>query len=274
MIGIHLQNVTVVKGDRTVVEDITADISPNSVTAIVGPNGAGKTSLLDAILGFSEWQGSIRFFNKTGEEKAKPRFGYVPQRFTLDRELPLTPVEFLAASRQRRPLWFGVKKKAREESMVYLTEVGAERVANNRMGSLSGGELQRVLLASALMRVPDILILDEPNAGVDAAGEELFCEVLEKARKKSGFTQVMVSHNLASVVAHAEKTILINRRLIAEGPPDMVLSAEALQAAYGVHVGIHLGSRNACAHCRLMEHRLPRPSGESKKTCSCGHVHK
>ena len=271
MIGICLDHVTVVKSGRTIVEDITAEIPAEGVTAIVGPNGAGKTSLLDAILGFVDFSGRIRFFDKAGNDKKNPRFGYVPQRFALDRGLPLTSIEFLAASLQRRPLWFGVKKKVREKAMAHLTSVGAERVANSRMGSLSGGELQRVLLASALMRTPNILILDEPNAGVDAAGEELFCEVLEHARVETGFTQIMVSHDLASVVAHAEKALLINRRLISEGSPDMILSAEALQAAYGVHLGVHLGSRKACAHCKLMDDMIT-PVQTKAKACSCGHV--
>ena len=114
--------------------------------------------------------------------------------------------------------------------------VEALHLAHRQLGQLSGGELQRVMLAQALLQAPEIVVLDEPSAGVDFQGEKICCGLLEKIRKEKHFTQIMISHDLATVAAHAAHVICINHRLIAAGHPAEVLTSENLQAAFGKHI--------------------------------------
>jgi zinc transport system ATP-binding protein len=228
------EEVTVAGGrGYPILDRVNASVPRGSWTTIVGPNGAGKTTLILALLGMTPYSGNIRLAN----ENAKPRIGYVPQRFAFDRGMPLTVMEFMLMGRQRLPFWFGCrggKHQARE----LLAAVRADRLESSRLGALSGGELQRVLLALALQEEPDLLVLDEPTAGVDYQGEQIFCELLDNLRRERGFTQLMVSHDLAAVTHHATHVICLNRRVIAEGPPRKVLTGETLTSTFGLHMGL------------------------------------
>jgi len=126
----------------------------------------------------------------------------------------------------------------RQRAQSYLKAVKADRLIDYQLGVLSGGELQRVLLALALMQEPEILILDEPAAGVDFHGEIIFCEILESLRRERRFTQLMVSHDLSTVTHHAGHVICLNRKVAAEGPPQEVLNHENLTAVFGLHMGL------------------------------------
>lgn len=209
--------------------------------ALVGPNGAGKTTLLLALLGDLPYRGTIRRTAIAGGRPA--RIGYVPQRLQFDRGLPMTVREFLAMGPQRRPLWLGTRRRVREAGRELLAAVGGEALEMRALGVLSGGELQRVLLALALQQDPDILVLDEPAAGVDVQGGYLLCELLERLRRERGFTQLMVSHDLPTVTHHATHVILLNRCVAAEGAPRTVLTEANLAAVFGMHMG--LVARNA-----------------------------
>jgi zinc transport system ATP-binding protein len=218
----------------SILEDVTAQVPVGSATAIIGPNGAGKTTLLKALLGEIPFSGRILF----GPDPAKPRIGYVPQRLEYDRGLPLTVTEFMAMGMQRLPLWFGVKQVWKEQASALLEKVKAGHLTQRPAGSLSAGELQRVLLALALQRQPEILVLDELDAGVDIQAEHLMCELLESLRQEQGLTQVMVSHDLPVVTAHATHVICLNRRVLGEGPPKEILVPRLLEATFGVHKGL------------------------------------
>ena len=238
-VAIRIRNLNVKIGAVSILEDVSAEVPRGMCTAIVGPNGAGKTTLTRAILNDIPYRGEIEFGEADGTfSEKKPRFGYVPQKLLFDRDMPLTVTEFLAGTLARRPVFFGISKKFRDLCLDYLTEVECGHLAARSLGALSGGELQRVLLAQALMQKPEILILDEPAAGVDFKGEQLCCELLEKFRRKLGFTQLMISHDLSMVAAHAEHVICINRRVYAEGVPSEVLTSDALSATFGLHMGM------------------------------------
>lgn len=216
----------------SILEDVCAVVPRGGCTAVVGPNGAGKTTLLSALLGEVPYRGRIQV------DGGRARIGYVPQRLMFDREMPLTVIEFLVMGTQRLPLWFGVRRRRRSQALELLGAVKAAHLAERRLGALSGGELQRVLLALALQQDPDLLLLDEPAAGVDLQGGQVFCEVLENLRRERGFTQLMVSHDLGTVTHHATHVIGLNRRVVAQGPPREVLTSQNLLAVFGPHMGL------------------------------------
>ena len=126
--------------------------------------------------------------------------------------------------------------------MELLSCVRSESLAKKKLGVLSGGEIQRVLLAMALQQQPEIIILDEPTSGVDPGGGILFCELLEELRLQHGFTQLMVNHDLVTVTHHADHVICLNRRVVAQGSPRDVLVPETLSAIFGLHMGL-IGSQ-------------------------------
>jgi zinc transport system ATP-binding protein len=232
--AVRFEEVTVDRGGISIVDRVTATVPKGSCTAIIGPNGAGKTTLLLALLGEISYQGRIHI----SSNGRAPRIGYVPQRLTFDRGMPLTVSEFLAMGFQKKPLWFGIGADLQRLSIDVLALVKAEHLAGRQIGALSGGELQRVLLALALRQEPDLLVLDEPSAGVDFQGELIFCELLDSLRHSKGFTQLMVSHDLATVTHHATHVICLNHKVAAEGPPRQTLTSENLTAIFGMHMGL------------------------------------
>lgn len=235
-IAVAFDNVTVAMGGNLILDRVTASVPKGSCTAVVGPNGAGKTTLLLALLGELPCKGNIRI--APGAKGSPPRIGYVPQRLDFDRGMPITVLEFMAMGQQRAPFWFGVRSRYRRRVRRLLASVKADYVLHRKLGALSSGEMKRVLLALALEREPDLLVLDEPAAGVDFQGEYVFCELLESLRRERGFTLLMVSHDLATVTHHASHVICLNHRVAAEGRPREVLTNDTLTAIFGMHKGL------------------------------------
>lgn len=233
--SVFFENVTVQLGGVSILDRVTASVPRGGCTAIVGPNGAGKTTLLLSLLGECPYKGYITVTTKHSRQS---RIGYVPQRLSFDRAIPMTVMEFMVLGIQKKPLWFGVRKDLEKKSMYRLNSVRADHLAKRKLGALSGGEMQRVLLALALAQDPDLLVLDEPAAGVDIQGEHVFCELLDDLRRKDGFTQLMVSHDLATVTHHATHVICLNHTVAAEGPPHEALTGETLTAIFGMHMGL------------------------------------
>lgn len=251
--AVKLENISVKYGSVHILDEVSFHIPRGVCTTIVGPNGAGKTTLVKALLGDVDHTGKILFRQEKSDifSEKRPVTGYVPQRLHFDHLLPLTVMEFLACSFCLRPVFLGVSRSFRKMAEEYLHEVDCIRVKDRKLGALSGGELQRVLLALALMRKPEILILDEPAAGVDFKGEKLCCELLETFRKKQNFTQIMVSHDLSTVAAHAAHVVCINHKVYAEGDPEKVLTSQALLDTFGLHMGmvdLHKDCQCACHH--------------------------
>ncbi len=234
--AVEFRDVTVAVDGVRILESVSAAIPRGSTTAIIGPNGAGKTTLLLALLGQIGYEGSIRL--SPSRRGSPARIGYVPQRLTFDRGMPLTVMELMTMGHQRRPLWLGCSRKARAHATEHLAIVEAEQLKHKPVGGLSGGELQRVLLALAIAEDPDILILDEPSAGVDIGGENLLCELFDRLRTEHGYTQILVTHDLSIVTAHATDVICLNRRVTGSGPVRSTLSEDVLAATFGVHLGL------------------------------------
>lgn len=227
-----------VKADgRYLLENICAVVPAGSATVLIGPNGAGKTTLLKCLLGEMSYTGQIEF--SCGQARVRPVIGYVPQELRAERGLPLRVYEFLALHGNPRPLWLGCSRRKRARARELLALVGAEKLETHKLGELSGGETRRVLLAAALGRKPDLLVLDEAEAGVDFKGERLFWQLLEKSRAELGFTLIMVSHNLPLAAHYATHVICIKTSLVVEGSPREALTSENLCSLFGVPIHLY-----------------------------------
>jgi zinc transport system ATP-binding protein len=258
---LEIRNLSVRAGSSEILSGIDADIRCGEVTALVGPNGAGKTTLLMAILGLVPYTGEIRFCRAEEHGRGAPRIGYVPQRLDFDRNAPLTVLDFFALSSQGYPVVFGHSKVSRKATLACLDRGGVAHLIARPLGALSGGELQRVLLALALRDNPDILLLDEPVSGADIAGGELFCDFLAQIHREARFSLLLVSHDLSVVTAHADRVICLNRRIVCQGGTTETLTPGNLAAMYGT--GAHLFSHGPAAeHGHL--HAADRPAAPAE----------
>jgi zinc transport system ATP-binding protein len=214
-----VQGLTVRRGGGVLLEDVSLVVSPASVHGIIGPNGAGKTTLLAAILGSIEFEGRITF-----QWRSSGRIGFVPQTMSVDRTLPITVGEFLALTRQRRPVCLGLSRDARERVRALLEDAGLGGFEDRALGALSGGEMQRVLLAHAMDPVPELLLLDEPTSGLDEAATAHFEDRLLALQSTAGVAVLMVSHDLEQVRRTADTVTILQRVVHWTGPVAEVLA--------------------------------------------------
>ena len=205
--------------------DVSVRVQAGEIVTIVGPNGSGKSTLLRAMLGI------LPVASGRVERRVGLRIGYVPQRLTLDRSLPMTVRRFLS-------LPLRVSDAAAREA---LARVGLPGVEAQQMAGLSGGQMQRVLLARALLNTPHILVLDEPTQGLDQPGEASFYRLIEDVRRESGVAVLMVSHDLHVVMAASDRVICLNGHICCEGAPRVVSTAPEYRALFG------LGTQGALA---------------------------
>ena len=194
------------RAGRIILESVDLDLASGEIVTLIGPNGAGKTTLVRVLLGLERPDGG------TITRRADLRIGYAPQRFDRDPAIPMTVARFLAIGSTHAPA----------EAIAALTEVGAARVIGQQLSELSGGELQRVVLARALLRKPDLLVLDEPVRGVDYAGEAELYDLIGRIRDARGVGILLVSHDLHVVMAQSDRVICINRHICCSGVPDAV----------------------------------------------------
>lgn len=234
MNALELSNVTVTYSNTKdpAIKDVSTVIKKNAITMIIGPNGSGKSTLLKAVLGLISHSGTIK---KDSSDSAHA-VGYVPQRFQFDFSIPLTVYEFLslALTNCNHP-------PAEKESMVQtaLRNVNGSSLHNQTLGSLSGGQLQRILLARALVHDPSLLILDEPEAGVDVSGEQIFFDILKKLASEKKKTILITSHELELVHAYADNVICLNKTVLCAGKPHKVLSSDTFEKLYKSPLGVY-----------------------------------
>lgn len=230
--ALHVQHVSVWFGDALVLEDVSFDLEAGQFLAIVGPNGAGKSTLVRVALGLVRpRKGHAQVLGGSAKENAR-RIGYVPQLKTFDRTFPATALELVVTGLRRR--WPATVRPAEaDQALAALTRVGAAGLARRPVERLSGGELQRAYLARALVRRPDLVLLDEPATGVDFLAEHDLYDLLEKYQGDSGATVVMVTHDLAAARYHASRVLVLNRRVHGYGAPEEVMGEECLEQAFG-----------------------------------------
>ena len=242
MIGIHnscglcsieMKNISVTSGEDTLLDNVNLTFHCGELTALIGKNGAGKTTLLKALLGERHYKGSISFTDHHGTVLPVPKIGYVPQHLDFDKSMPVSVADFIAAAKGGKAVWFGKNKKMKESIHKMLDDMECGYLADRRLGALSGGELQRVLLALATDPVPDLLVLDEPVSGVDMAGLDLFYKRIMELRDKQHMAVLLVSHDLGLIRKYADKVVLLDKTVVAEGDADEVFKTAAFKDAFG-----------------------------------------
>ena len=225
---VSLKNVTVRFGQYDALDGIDFTAHEGEIIAIIGPNGSGKSTLLKTILG--------EIIPSEGDVSVLPKkIGYVPQRMQFDRTLPMTVGEFITL--------YSEIDKARAKS--YLEEVNMEDKIQERIGVLSGGQMQRVLIANALAMESPLLLLDEATAGVDVRGEEGFYQMINRLHKRHGMCTIMVSHDIHMVNVHATSIHCLNRSFLCHGSAEDITEHEAYKTLFHQDVGEY---HHSCKH--------------------------
>lgn len=231
--SIEMKNISVISGEDTLLDNVNLTFHCGELTALIGKNGAGKTTLLRTLLGERHYKGKISFTDHHGTVLPTPKIGYVPQHLDFDKSMPVSVSDFIAAAKRGNAVWFGKNKKMKESIRNMLDEMECGYLADRRLGALSGGELQRVLLALATDPVPDLLVLDEPVSGVDMAGLDLFYKRIMELRDEQHMAVLLVSHDLGLIRKYADKVVLLDKTVVAEGEADDVFQTEAFREAFG-----------------------------------------
>ena len=240
---VSVQNMSVGYGATRVLHDVTLAIEPGEIVTIVGPNGSGKTTLLRALIGAVS-PGAGRIDRSTGL-----RIGYVPQKLHIDPTLPMTVSRFL-----RLP-----GGATRAQIAAALDRAGVPDLSDRQMSSLSGGQMQRILLARALIGQPNLLLLDEATQGLDQPGSAAFYRQIEEVRAATGCAVVMISHELHVVMSASDRVICLNGHVCCEGTPEIVSAAPEYQALFGTGTGGALA--------------LYRHDHDHSHDATCGHDH-
>ena len=230
MMLIEARDISVSLGGAEVLSQVSMGLTAGEIVTILGPNGSGKSTLLRALLGI------VPLTSGRVERAAGLRIGYVPQRLAIDASLPITVRRFLSLPH----------RVSDAGAAAVLVRVGLEGIGHRQLASLSGGQLQRVLLARALLARPQLLVLDEPTQGLDQPGEAGFYRLIEEVRQETGAGILMVSHDLHVVMAASDRVICLNHHVCCEGTPQVVSNAPEYRALFG------LGTQGALA---LYQHR-------------------
>lgn len=228
---LRVQDLSVTIGNEMILDKINLHVHCGEIIALIGPNGAGKSTLIKSILGQQEHSGTIAF-SIPGQRNRKPAIGYVPQSPTFDPSDPLTVCDLFCCCMEKRPVFLGASKKMKNKVIECLSRVNSEDLIDKRVGTLSGGELQRVLLALALEPIPNILILDEPLSGVDIEGMHILMDMLDEIRQVYDLSILMTTHDFTTLDTYMDQVILLDKKILTQGSPKEVLSSNAFQAVF------------------------------------------
>jgi zinc transport system ATP-binding protein len=226
-VALDVRGLTVRVGSIRILNDLTFHVMRGTSLAIIGPNGAGKTMLFRALIGAIPIEGRVRWAPGV-------RFGYVPQKLDLARDVPITGLDFLRAKTR-------VEQRVPDTIDEALAAVDLSRAsARQSIGSLSGGQFQRLLVAFALVGWPDVLLLDEPTAGIDESGQERLNELMHRLQVERGLTLLLISHDLSIVFQYATNVLCLNRDRSCFGPPRTTLTQARLNDIYGAPLAFHV----------------------------------
>lgn len=238
---ISVRGLTVELGGQLILRDLHATIARGKITALIGKNGSGKTTFLRAILGEVPYRGQIKFHCGHDHSQPQPRhIGYVPQKLNIDAKLPITVRDLLALALQRRPIFLGIPRSTQAKLLAVLESVNASPSLLDRpIEKISGGELQRVLLGLAIQPCPELLLLDEPAAGIDFQSAEAFNQTIVRLNREHGVTVLLVSHDLSVVSRHADEVLCLEGGVIkCHGSPREILTHETLSQTFGTDMSV------------------------------------
>ncbi|MFP4013183.1 MAG: metal ABC transporter ATP-binding protein [Chitinispirillaceae bacterium] len=247
-----IEDLGVTLGGNVIVEKVNLHFHCGELLVIIGPNGAGKSTLFKAISGEVPFTGKIKYHRFGSSEQMVPRIGYVPQRITFDTAAPLDVEDLFAVCLSGKPRWLFTDKKIRQIARNSLAVVESSHLLRRKLGHLSGGELQRVLLSLALTPRPDILLLDEPVSGVDAAGLNLFYSMISELRAKYDLSIVLISHDLSLSARYADRLVFFNKTVVSSGSPAEVQKDERVRSYFGTFIG------PASGPCDTIDHHKSR----------------
>lgn len=222
---LSVKNLTVSFGTQIIIDHLNFELLQKQVLVVVGPNGAGKTVLLRALLGFIPYEGEIKWARGV-------KIGYVPQKFPVSSDFPLSVKDFLLLKTKSEVEIVEVLKS------VELVKNNPRETLNRTVGLLSGGELQRLLIAWALLGHPDVLLFDEPTRGIDIGGEATIYHLLHTLRSERALAMIIISHDLGFVYRHATNVLCLNKQRICYGPPERAIDKNVLERLYGKEVGL------------------------------------
>jgi zinc transport system ATP-binding protein len=222
---LSVTNLKVEFNNNVILDNLNFTVHKGETLAIIGPNGAGKTILFRTLIGLVPYTGSVNWAPET-------KIGYVPQRLYVGTDIPLTTKEF-----------FGLKNAHPHEIHRTLSsvgfETGLEHLLRQKLGTLSGGQLQRVLIAWALVGHPNVLLFDEPTTGVDISAEESIYSLLRRLQEQENFTILLISHELQVVYRYATNVLCLNKEGLCFGPPKKALTRAALSQLFGENTSIY-----------------------------------
>ena len=233
---LRAEGLGVTAGDQVILHDVDFHLHCGEITALIGPNGAGKSTLFKTVLGQIPHTGTIDF-QPAGGGHTRPLIGYVPQSPSFDRGDPVSVLDLFAGAISSWPVFLPIPQRLRERVAACLRRVHGEGLLDKRVGALSGGELQRVLLAMALEPVPHILILDEPLSGVDIEGEKQLLDMLDEVRTQYDLSILLSTHDFATLEAYADKVILLQGAVLKAGKPSEVLASPEFQRVFHLTLG-------------------------------------
>jgi zinc transport system ATP-binding protein len=239
LVSIH--DLTVTLGGKPILCGVHTDIERGKITALIGLNGAGKTTLLRALIKEVPYQGTAVFH--CGHDHSKPtpeHIGYVPQKLRIDGTLVLTVLDLFGLCLRQRPLFLGLGKRFHARVVGLLEKVGAAHLVDQAVDKLSGGELQRVLLSLALEPQPELLLLDEPAAGIDFQMQQGFYDLISQLNAQTGVTVLLVSHDVSLMPRVAHQVLCMkDGRIECSGAPQAILSGDTLARIFGPGLGVH-----------------------------------
>ena len=234
--GLHctkINNISVKFGNDVILKNVSIHIHCGELTVIIGRNGAGKSTLLKAILGEVEHKGNIIFTDEKDNLTKKIKIGYVPQKLNIEKHMPTTVFDMFASCISYIPVFMKKDKKIYKEIKEHLKIFGVDRLIDKSIGDLSGGGLQRVLIAMATKPIPNLLILDEPVSGIDKNGIRDFYQILNRLKAEYDMSIILVSHDLELANQYADRVILLDKEVIKEGTPQEVFESLEFKNRFG-----------------------------------------
>ena len=227
-----IDKLTVKINNNKVLDNISLHLHCNEITMLVGKNGAGKSTLIKAMLGEKDYTGTVSF-SSNHTNSTRLTIGYVPQKLEVEAS-PMSVYDLLCSATNGPAVFVKKSKKKYNEIVNHLKEFGADKLIDKRICDLSGGELQRVLIAMATMPYPELLIMDEPVSGIDAKGKKEFYRLIKKIKEKHDIAIFIVSHDFEYIKDYADKVVLLNKKILKAGTPDEVISSAEFKEEFKV----------------------------------------